>query len=85
MLWVPLPKAVHLPVSGLKSWEQLRAAVSLSCLSAVLGRLCLLHTLQILPGFGTYSVSDCDCTSCVTSSQLYASGGWVVPIINVNT
>lgn len=46
------------PASDLKGLEQLRAGVSLSCLSAVLGRLCLLHTMQILPGLGTYNVSE---------------------------
>lgn len=73
------------PASDLKGLEQLRAGVSLSCLSAVLGRLCLLHTMQILPGWGPTMSLSTDYTKSITSSQLYASGGWAVSLIKVNT
>lgn len=79
VLWVPLPKAQHLPLSGL------RAAVSLSCLSAVLGRLCLSIPYKSYLPLGPTVCLTTDYTKSVTSSQLYASGGWAVSLIKVNT
>lgn len=56
MLWMPLPKAVCMPPSDSKNWEQPRTAVSLRCLGAVVGSFYLHYIMQILPSFRTTDV-----------------------------
>lgn len=84
MLWVSLPKALHLPLIS-KAWSRSElvfpSAVSVLCLA---GRVYSIPCKSYLVLGPTMYLTTDDAES-VTSSQLYTSGGWAAPLIKVNT
>lgn len=85
MLWVPLPRALHLPLSGLGAWSSSEllfpSAVSVLCLADC---VCSIPYKSHLP-LGPAVYLTADHTKSAASSQLYATGGWAVSLIKVNT